>query len=99
MTHEEYLKRIRDHGAELRADPVRLKEFMRKVMGPPMKTLEGKEKEQTILLLQMIEPFKETNNQQSWTDYYMIGDTEYQVTYFPEADDPIIDKILPEDEE
>jgi hypothetical protein len=99
MTNEEYLKKIREHGAELRADPVRLKEFMRKVMGPPHKTLEGKEKEQTILLLQMIEPFKETNNQQSWTDYYMIGETEYQVTYFPGADEPIIDKILPEDEE
>ena len=99
MTNEEYLNKIRAHGAELRADPVRLKAFMRSVMGPPMKTLEGKEKEQIILLLQMIEPFKETNNQQSWTDYYMIGETEYQVTYFPEADEPIIDKVLPEDEE
>jgi hypothetical protein len=99
MTHEEYLERIRAHGAELRADPERLKAFMRSVMGPPMKTLEGKEKEQVVLLLQMIEPFKETNNQQSWTDYYMIGETEYQVTYFPGADEPIIDKVLPEDEE
>jgi hypothetical protein len=68
-------------------------------MGPPHKTLEGKEKEQTILLLQMMEPFKETNNQQSWTDYYMIGETEYHVTYFPGADEPIIDKMLPEDDE
>lgn len=99
MTNEEYLKRIREHGAELRADPVRLKAFMRQVMGPPYKTLEGKEKENIILLLQMIEPFKETNNQQSWTDYYMIGETEYHVTYFPGADEPIIDKVLPEDEE
>ena len=71
MTNEEYLARIRAHGAELRPDPVKLKEFMRRVMGPPHKTLEGKEKEQTILLLQMIEPFKETNNQQSWTSYYL----------------------------
>jgi hypothetical protein len=98
MTNEEYLERIRAHGAELRADPVRLKEFMRRVMGPPHKTLEGKEKEQTILLLQMIEPFKETNNQQSWTDYYMIGETEYQVTYFPGSDEPIIDKMLPDED-
>jgi hypothetical protein len=98
MTNEEYLARIRAHSAELRADPVKLKEFMRRVMGPPHKTLDGKEKEQTILLLQMIEPFKETNNQQSWTSYYMIGETEYHVTYFPGSDEPIIDKMLNEDE-
>ena len=97
MANDDYLERIRKYSEELRADPERLKAFMRKVMGPPMKTLEGIEKEQTILLLQMIEPFKETNNQQSWTDYYMIGETEYHVTHFPGSDEPIIDKMLPDD--
>lgn len=98
MTNEEYLKRIRAHGAELRKDPVKLKEFMRKVMGPPHKTLEGDEKQHTMLLLNLTEPYKQTNNQQSWTDYYMIGETEYHVTYFPESDEPIIDKMLKEEE-
>lgn len=98
MTNEEYLSRIRAHGAELRADPVKLKVFLRKIMGRPHKTLEGKEKKQTILLLQMIEPFEQTNNQQSWTYCYMIGETEYHVTYFPGSDEPIIDKMLTEDE-
>jgi hypothetical protein len=99
MTNDEYLDRIRAHGAELRKDPERLKVFLRKIMGRPYKTLEGKEKEQTILLLQMLEPFEQTNNQYSWTDCYMIGDTEYHVTYFPESDDPIIDKMLPDGED
>jgi hypothetical protein len=98
MTNEEYLKRIRAHGAELRKDPVKLKEFMRKVMGPPHKTLEGDEKQHTMLLLNLTEPYKQTNNQQSWTDYYMIGETEYHVTYFPESDEPIIDKMLPDED-
>lgn len=98
MTNEEYLKKIREHGAELRADPVKLKEFMRRVMGPPHKTLEGDEKHHTMLLLNLTEPYKETNNQQSWTSYYMIGETEYHVTYFPGSDEPIIDKMLPEEE-
>lgn len=98
MTNEEYLKKIREHGAELRADPVKLKEFMRRVMGPPYKTLEGDEKQHTMLLLNLTEPYKETNNQQSWTSYYMIGETEYHVTYFPGSDEPIIDKMLPEEE-
>ena len=96
----ESLKLMRKFHEDLRNDPVRLKAFMRKVMGPPHKTLEGKEREQIILLLAMTEPFKQTNNQHSWTDYYMIGDTEYHATYFPEdKDSPIIDKMLPEDEE
>jgi len=72
--------------------------FLRKVMGPPRKTLEGKEREQILLLLALLEPFKETNNQHSWTQYYMIGQTEYHVTYFPEDADPIVDQML-EDEE
>jgi hypothetical protein len=84
---------------ELVKDPVRLKAFMRAVMGPPHKTLEGKEKEQALLLLALVEPFNQTNNQHSWTDYYMIGETEYHVTTFPGADEPIVDKMLSEDEE
>ena len=71
--------------------------FIRKVMGPPTKTLEGKERDQILLLLAMTEPFKETNNQRSWTEYYMIGDTEYHVTTFP-GEDVIVDEMLPEDE-
>ena len=68
--------------------------FLRRVMGPPTRTLEGKEKEQILLLLAMIEPFKETNNQRSWTSYYMIGETEYHVTSFD--NDVILDELLKE---
>lgn len=90
---------MQQYHEELRNDPERLKAFMRSVMGPPSRKLEGKEREQTVLLLAMIEPFKQTNNQHSWTDYYMIGDTEYHATYFPgDKDGPIIDKILPEEQ-
>lgn len=69
--------------------------FIRTVMGPPTQTLEGTEKEQILLLLAMIEPFKETNNQRSWTSYYMIGETEYHVTSF--EDEVIVDKMINED--
>jgi hypothetical protein len=70
--------------------------FIRKVMGPPRKTLEGKEKNDIILLLAMMAPFKETNNQHSWTEYYRIGETEYHVTNFPN-DEVIVDEILKEE--
>jgi hypothetical protein len=70
--------------------------FLRQVMGPPTKVLEGKEKNDIILLLAMMEPFRATNNQHSWTEYYMIGETEYHVTSFPDAE-VIIEKMLNED--
>jgi hypothetical protein len=76
--------------------PEKAKALLRKVMGPPRKTLEGKEREQVILLLAMTEPYKATNNQHSWTEYYMIGETEYHVTTFP-GEDVIVDKMLPDD--
>jgi hypothetical protein len=84
---------------ELLQDPVKLKAFMRKVMGPPHITLEGKDKEQVLLLLALIEPFDSSNNQHSWTDYYKIGETEYHVTTWPDSNEPTVDKMLPEDEE
>jgi hypothetical protein len=75
-------------------NPEEARIFLRKVMGPPTKTLEGKEKEQILLLLEMAGPYRQTNNQRSWTDYYMIGQTEYHVTYF--EDEVIVEKMLEE---
>lgn len=99
MNHAEYLDKLRTAGENLRKDPAKLKAFLRSVMGPPTRTLEGKEKEQIMLLLAMLDPFKQTNNQHSWTDYYMIGETEYHATYFPEDKDaPILDVLLEEEE-
>lgn len=91
MEHNPY-KQVMD---ELLQDPVKLKAFMRKVMGPPHVTLEGKEREQALLLLALVEPYSTTNNQHSWTEYYTIGETDYHVTIFP-GEDPIVDKMLPE---
>jgi hypothetical protein len=70
--------------------------WIRKIMGPPTKKLEGKEKNDIILLLAMMEPFKETNNQHSFTEYYMIGETEYHVTTFPN-EEVIVDQLLDEE--
>jgi hypothetical protein len=82
---------------ELQKDPARLKTFLRKIMGPPHITLEGKEKEHVLLMLALIEPYSATNNQHSWTAYYMIGETEYHVTTFS-GEDIIVDKMLKEEE-
>jgi hypothetical protein len=72
--------------------------FIRKVMGPPKRTLEGKEREQVLLLIAMIEPYSASNNQHSWTECYMIGNADYHVTTFP-GGDVIVDLMLTEDEQ
>lgn len=78
----------------LNMTPEQARAFIRKVMGPPRRTLEGKEKENVLLLLKMIEPFKQTNNQRSWTDYYMLGDKEYHISYI---DDDVIVELIEEE--
>jgi hypothetical protein len=77
--------------------PDEARKFIRKVMGPPKRTLEGKEREDVLLLLTMLEPYSASNNQHSWTECYMIGDKDYQVTTFPDGD-VIVDIMLTEDE-
>jgi hypothetical protein len=83
---------------KLKNDPKEAKKFLRAVMGPPYRTLEGKERDDILLLLSMTEPFKESNNQHSWTSYYMIGKTEYHVTVFSEYSESVVDEMLPEDD-
>lgn len=77
--------------------PEEARAFLRKVMGPPTRHIEGQEKEHLLLMLALIEPFKETNNQRSWTSYYMIGENEYHVTHWPGTVEPTVDMILPEE--
>lgn len=70
--------------------------FLRKVMGPARRTLEGKERDDILLLLTMIEPYSTSNNQHSWTECYMIGDKDYHVTIFP-GEEEIVDLMLQEE--
>lgn len=78
--------------------PAQARAWIRKVMGPPKRTLEGKEREQVLLLLAMMEPYSSSNNQHSWTECYMMGEKDYHVTTFP-GEDVIVDLMLPEDDQ
>ena len=78
--------------------PAERKKFLRGVMGPPSRMLEGKEKNDVMLLLALMEPFEQSNNQHSWTDCYKIGETVYQVTSFSD-NEVILYQMLPEDKE
>lgn len=77
-------------------DPVKLKEFMRKVMGPPKRVLEGDEREHMLTVLRLIEPIRSTNNQRSFTDEYVHAGKMYDVHYF--EGETVVEEYL-EDEE
>jgi hypothetical protein len=66
-------------------------------MGPPRRTLDGQEKENVWLMIQLIdEPTSASNNQQTITEIYHLNQKEYHVTYFA-SDAFEIDEMLPDD--
>ena len=76
--------------------PEEARAFLRKVMGPPKRTLEGSERENIWLMIQLRgKPDEFSNNQRSITEVYKFNQREYHVHYGIE-DDPIIEEILNE---
>lgn len=56
--------------------------FIRKVMGPDCRSIEGLEKEYLLTLFKLVDPVSSSNNQRSITDIYEHADKVYHVTYF-----------------
>ena len=69
--------------------------FIRKVMGPERRTIEGVEKEHLLTVFRLIEPIGTSNNQRSFTEDYEHAGKKYDVTYF--EDEVIIEEYLPDD--
>lgn len=77
--------------------PAEARAWIRKVMGPPRRTLEGQEKENVWLMIRLIdEPTSASNNQHTITEVYHLNQKEYRVTYF-DGDYFEIDEMLPDD--
>ena len=101
MSHDEQLKQIKAYTDKLSKDPVRLKAFMRKVMGPPRRTLEGEERNNILLILSFKDAISESNNQHTWTTVYEHAGKEYHITSFPDSIDGIddvVEEMLPDDQ-
>lgn len=92
LTHAEEVEKMRNFTDELVKDPVRLKAFLRKVQGPPTRELKDKEYDQIWMLLQMLEPLRESNNQRTWTSEYVLNGKQYHVTYGL-GEHPIIEEV------
>jgi hypothetical protein len=66
------------------------KEFLRGVYGrPTLEIKDEKEVSQLMLLFAMMDPISTSNNQHSWCDVYLLGETRYEVTTF-EGDEVVI---------
>lgn len=78
---------------EIRDDPAKLREWYIQIQGPECKELTGKEAEQMLLVLILIEPYKSTNNQRTSTDFYEHAGKEYRVTYGL-GDEPLVEEVL-----
>ena len=96
MANDDYLKRMREFSEELCKDPIRLKAFVRKIMGPERRRLEGQEAKNVELMCTLVEPTETSNNQRTITDVYHINLKEYHITYGLE-DELIVEEILPDD--
>lgn len=77
--------------------PEQARAWIRSVMGPSRRTLEGKEREEMLLLLALMEPVSNSNNQHAWTDVYHVGKQVFHVTSFSASGDNVVEEILPED--
>ena len=75
-----YRKEISNLREKLLNDPVARAEFMRSVLGPPHRSLDEPEKSEMMTLLTMLKPFKVTNNQLTWSEYYNHSAKVYVVT-------------------
>lgn len=75
--------------------PAEARAWIRKVMGPPKRTVEGQEKEHLLTVFQLTGPVDSSNNQRFWTDVYFHADREYHHTTGEDLDELV--EILPDD--
>ena len=80
---------------ELAKDPAKLKKFLRKVMGPEQRIIEGIEREHLLTVFKLLQSTDETNNQRSWTTVYEHAGKTYHLTTGDGWDE--LTEILPDD--
>jgi len=81
---------------KLQQDPVKLKKFLRDVMGPETRILTGDEYNHILLIMSLTEPERSSNNQRTWTDEYRIEGRRYDATYGL-GDTPEIAEVIEDD--
>lgn len=60
--------------------PEQARAWIRQVIGPPRRILEGNEYKHMMLVLSLKEPVRSSNNQRTWTDEYEHNGRRYDIT-------------------
>ena len=94
---DKYLKIIeamrRQTEERMKWPPEKLKEWIRQIHGPEVRELEGKEAEQMLLILTLVETYTDSYNQRTHTYFYKHANKEYRVTYGL-GDKPLVEEVL-----
>ena len=61
------------------------------IINPNERQLAGQEAIDIHLLLQLVDPYKVTNNQRFFTEYYNMAGRKYRATYFSEDSYEIVE--------
>ena len=75
--------------------PEEARAWIRKVMGPDRRKIEGTERDHMLTVFKLLEPIESTNNQRSFTDVYEHAGKTYHVHYFEGETE--LEEILPDD--
>lgn len=95
VTAKTNLDWMQEAADRIMSDPIKLAEFMRSVMGPKQRIIEGQEREHLLTVFNLIAPVDETNNQRSWTTVYEHAGKTYHFTTGDGWDE--LAEILPDD--
>jgi hypothetical protein len=96
MTHDEEMQKMSDFSKNMTKEQARA--FIRKISGPPMRTITGDEYDVTMTMLRLKSPVSESNNQRTMTVVYNIGKAVYHITYGLE-DEPVLEIMLEDENE
>jgi hypothetical protein len=95
VTAKTNLDWIQEAADRTMSDPIKLKEFMRSIMGPEQRIIEGQERDHLFTIFNLLEPIEESNNQRSWTTVYEHAGKTYHYTIGDGWDE--LAEILPDD--
>lgn len=73
--------------------PEKLLDWIRSIHGPELRTLEGKEADHMLLVLELIGHYASTNNQRLITYFYKHAGKEYRVNHGL-GDGPLVEEVL-----
>lgn len=90
------IEALRKQTEERLKDPVKLRDYIRRVFGPEIRDLKGDEAEQMLVVLKLIGHYADTNNQRTHTYFYNHNGKEYRVTYGL-GDNPLVEEVIPYD--